>query len=705
MFRGFRLRKVVVISSLLLNPLWVIAAETDSESNSATEEKAAEEENMIVWGTRVTSNSVYMDDETIAIKQADHISDLLRAIPGVDVGGAHSLNQRITIRSMDDKDLRITIDGANQNTYMYHHLGNLQIHADILKAVDVEVGKNSVIDGGLGGAVRFETKQAKELLRGNQTFGGRLQASYNDNASNGYSFSGFGQLTDELDVLAYFNAIERDNFEVGGGKILDADGNEIAGTDGTVRGLKGDLDDALIKFGWDVNANHRFEFGYEAYNDEGNYSYRPDMGLATDIAIADSLNIPIVYPTKFTRDTITLNYDVTTENSTLKFVLFDNESTLWRDERGLIAWRPPFATINEGEAQNTGFNLIATTRLNQPRDHVLTYGVDIINYKTQYRVDGADISGEEATNRSLYIEDRIDFDNGFSLIPGLRYDSFDIQSKVVDKTFNETTAAIAAEYRVNKSLLLRASTTQLFKGPEIGETFIGAGLYDTPNPDIEAETGTNSEISVAYQGKGLGADNLRTGITFFNTEIENHIYDYASNPNGPRTWKDNIGDMTIDGFEAYLGYSINNLTALLTFSNSDSELSAFADYSSLDGSRIDRIQGDTISFNLDYDFDLTDLSLNWNFMVVDDVPAGPDLDGPTLLNNKEGFTVHNISARWLPQSVEGLALTLGVDNLFDEFYASQSSRTGVSSHPLFGQLYLLDYEPGRNIKMTISYQF
>ena len=28
--------------------------------------------------------------------QADHISDLLRDLPGVDVGGAHSLNQRIT---------------------------------------------------------------------------------------------------------------------------------------------------------------------------------------------------------------------------------------------------------------------------------------------------------------------------------------------------------------------------------------------------------------------------------------------------------------------------------------------------------------------------------------------------------------------------------------------------------------------------------
>ena len=87
----------------------------------------------------------------IAIRQADHISDLLRTVPGVDVGGSHSLNQRVTIRSLGDRNLRVSIDGANQNNYMYHHMGNLQIHADILQSVNIDVGTNSVVDGGLGG--------------------------------------------------------------------------------------------------------------------------------------------------------------------------------------------------------------------------------------------------------------------------------------------------------------------------------------------------------------------------------------------------------------------------------------------------------------------------------------------------------------------------------------------------------------------------
>jgi hemoglobin/transferrin/lactoferrin receptor protein len=67
--------------------------------------------------------------------------------------------------------------------------------------------------------------------------------------------------------------------------------------------------------------------------------------------------------------------------------------------------------------------------------------------------------------------------------------------------------------------------------------------------------------------------------------------------------------------------------------------------------------------------------------------------------------VHNLSAHWQPAAVKGLGLTLGMDNLFDEFYASQSSRTGTSIHPRFGKLYLMDYEPGRNAKLTVSYRF
>lgn len=679
-------------NTLTLALLGAMASNTAAQSSS----KVDEVETLTVWGTQVKASSLSMDAEAMEIKQPDHISDLLRIIPGVDVGGAHSLNQRITIRSMDDKDLRISIDGANQNTYMYHHMGNLQIHADILESAEIDVGNNSVINGGLGGAVRFKTKDAKHLLEDGSKFGGRIQGSYADNAGDSYALTGYGQLTDSVDVLAYFNHVNRDNYEVGGGKILNQEGNVIAGTDGTVRGLEGEVEDALIKVGWDINDDHRLKLGYESYADEGNYSYRPDMGLATSLSIAGFLNIPLTYPTEFTRDTTTLSYEGNYGDSTsVEASLYKNESSFWRDERGLVTWRPPLATINQGDADNTGFNLLANTNVNDT--HSFNYGFDYIQYETAYIVSSNKLAGEEADNTAVFVEDKISTDIGLSFIPGVRYESTDVNSTVVAKTFDDVTGSLAAEYQAGNHVLLRLSGTELFRAPELSEVFVGAGLYDEPNPDIKAETGINQQFSLAYQDDVLGADNFSLGFTLFHTDIDNHIYDYTD------AGKDNVGNMRIDGYEAYIGYDLNGLKALLTFSDAESELDAFEEYSQFDGARIDRQQGDTISLSLDYTFAALDLSIHWDTLWVDDVPAGRDLDGATLENSKDGFSVSNISAQW--EAGENFNITLGVDNIFDEFYASQSSRTGTSFHPLFGQLYLMDYEPGRNAKLTVSYRF
>lgn len=659
-----------------------------------------------VWGTRVVASSLNLDQQAIELKQADHISDLLRPIPGVDVGGAHSLNQRITIRSMDDKDLRISIDGANQNTYMYHHMGNLQIHADILKAVEIDVGTNSVVNGGLGGAVRFATKEARDLLAPGRKVGARLEATGSSNSGHNFAGAAYAQLGDAVDVLAYYNRVQRDDYEVGGGRILGADGEELANTDGEVRGLKGEIDDALLKVGFDITRNQRLSFNYESYADEGDYSYRPDMGLATDLAITESLQVPLLWPTDFTRDTITANYAAELGHTTLKAALFTNDSTLWRDESG-YADNPDFAgwaAIVEGEADNSGFNVLAETRLPGRVSNTLTYGVDIIRYQTHYRAAytesaSVDTSAEEATSSAVFVQDRIEFGR-FAVIPGLRYDEFDLESVVATKTFDEVTGSLAAEFRPVRPLVFKASATQLFQGPEPAEVFIGAGLFDEANPELEAETGRNDELSFAYGDSVLGASYFSLGATLFRTDIEGYIYQYA----GPA--KDNVGDMEVSGVEAYIGYELGGFSTLLTYSDAESELAAYPEYDNLEGARIDRQQGDTWSLSVDYEFTATDLALHWDLLHVGDVPAGPDLDGATLDNAKEGFTVHNISARWLPRgALAGLELTVGVDNVFDEFYASQSSRTGVSFHPRFGQLFLTDYEPGRNIKATVAYRF
>jgi len=701
LFKRFSQSAVAVAVSTILFSSALLANEKQSDQPNI--------ERIAVWSTKVNSSSLYLQGDNLADKQADHISDLLRTIPGVDVGGAHSLNQRITIRSMDDKDLKISIDGASQNSYMYHHMGNLQIHADILKSVDVQVGSNSIINGGLGGAVKFETKDARDLLSAEQQFGARVQVSAGDNSGTNYSVTAYGLLTNDIDFLGYYNFVDRDNYDVGGGKLKDEQGLELADTNGKVQGLEGEMADSLLKFGWNINNEQRLELSYESYQDEGKYSYRPDMGLATDLKITELLMVPLLWPTKFTRDTLTLNYQLAWgQTSTLAFVAYSNISELWRDEMAYTR-KPAVVT---GEAKNTGFNLIGTTAIEGAFDHDLTYGIDVVKYETKYQaktLSTNDDSSEHATNASLFIEDNISLGHGVSIIPGIRYDSYNIDSTIVDNTYNDTSFALAVSYHVTDNFVLKASITELFKAPEIGEVFVGAGLFDGDkvNQVMTAESGENIEYAFAYQTETSNDSTFSIGGTYFNTHIDDYIYDYAKNSNGGKRakWKDNIGDMELEGYEAYMGFNYQLLSTQITYSTVESDLNAFNEYASLENARLDRHQGNTLSANVSYELPEYNLSLHWELMKVADVKDELTLDGATKNNAKDGFTLHNIQARWQPEAVSGLTVLFGVDNLFDEYYVSQSSRTGTSWHPLFKDLYLIDYEPGRNIKMTISYSF
>ena len=132
----------LVAVSALMTGLTVAQAQDAADAESV-------QDTVVVWGTAVTSNSLYLGEGEIELKQADHLSDLLRTVPGVDIGGTHSVNSRINIRGLDDRNLNVYIDGALQTNYLYHHMGNLLINADILESADVQLGANTVTHGGI----------------------------------------------------------------------------------------------------------------------------------------------------------------------------------------------------------------------------------------------------------------------------------------------------------------------------------------------------------------------------------------------------------------------------------------------------------------------------------------------------------------------------------------------------------------------------
>ncbi len=63
--------------------LW-LAITAAMSANAVAEQKATpEQENVVIWGTKVSSSSESLTTDDLSLKQADHMSDLLRDIPGL----------------------------------------------------------------------------------------------------------------------------------------------------------------------------------------------------------------------------------------------------------------------------------------------------------------------------------------------------------------------------------------------------------------------------------------------------------------------------------------------------------------------------------------------------------------------------------------------------------------------------------------------
>ena len=84
-----------------------VFAETDNKIEDAETIK-------VVASVKSTPKETSVYANKIAARQPELIKDILRDIPGVDVGGTNGFNQQIYMRGVSDKGINVTIDGARQ---------------------------------------------------------------------------------------------------------------------------------------------------------------------------------------------------------------------------------------------------------------------------------------------------------------------------------------------------------------------------------------------------------------------------------------------------------------------------------------------------------------------------------------------------------------------------------------------------------------
>ena len=632
----------------------------------------------------VQADSVYIDDYTPAA-QASHLNDFLDVVPGVTVGGTSSINQRIRVRGLDDTNLKVTIDGARQEGALFYHMGDVTIDPDLLKAAKVSVGNNSVTLGNdaLGGAVAFETVDAADLLKPGQKIGAKLHAGYASNNDELLtSATVYAAPTDNIDLLAYYGKRDANSGEDGEGRELfeDSEGENI-----------------LLKAGAYIADDHRVGASFSRTDKEGIFPFRPDFPSLTDDPI----------PQKVNRDTYTLDYNFNPSSSLVDVDvdIYKTETEISRDNKPKISpgydWNAKVKTTG-AKVENTSIVDTTTGR------HKLIAGAEHYKKESDMSRDNQSQGSDSAKNTSVYLEDQWQMGK-FSLTPGVRYDRYESPEYVAGgKTYDNVVGALAASYEIAPSTQVFASYTQLFNGPDLGQATFnsnGDGIY--VNNDLKPEEGYNSEVGVATTLRGLtiADDALQLSAKYFKSNIEN-FQQFMRTGNRPgREGLDcktgaiggdcqgiynSAEDYEIKGVELAADYSTRNFGMGLSYSRARSEGSETGNsIPSVSGGSAD--SGDRYMVNLNYEPSDV-VGLGWRSTYVASIT---DNNGDT----KPNYDVHDVYMNYSPRQLEGVKATVGVYNLFDETYASHSSRYNAIKDES------TDFDMGRNIKASLTYQF
>tara|TARA_R110000744_G_scaffold219902_3_gene338665 strand:+ start:22186 stop:23988 length:1803 start_codon:yes stop_codon:yes gene_type:complete len=542
--------------------------------------------------------------EDIEQYQASDLADIFRYSPSVSVGGSVGVAQKIYIRGLEDAFLNVTVDGAQQTSTLFHHIGRVTIDPDLLQQIDVQAGAGEATSGpgAIGGSIRFKTKDAQDLLKSDEQFGGRVKANYFSNDGTRYSASLYGKLSDSWGVLGYYSTIDRDNME-------DGNGNKIVGT-------AADQDMAFLKISGDISDNQFLSLSVEQRDEEGEFSARPNWAVLEGAAL---------YPSEAERDTYVANYRFA--HSALVHV----EATAYQTDSSFRGGRFDWLA----EIDSYGFDLRNTSETGL---HKFVYGIDYRNDEvTSGPAQGSTENAEEGSVLGIYAQGYSDLTPELLLSYGVRYDDYEFQQNILlDEYYGEQVTDVAASlddseisvnvglaYELTQSWTLGLGYAQAARGKQIGDGFtIDGYLYDGSDipvvaSDLVPETVENIEASIEYN-----ASNLNAKLSVYRSSLDNVIFEgYEGN-----AVFNNIGALDTNGVEFDVAYRWNGVDLFLGFANTDTELKPRDDlydvsYSSIDINGYEFVglgnsRGNTWVAGADYDIN-TDASVGFSITKVD----------------------------------------------------------------------------------------
>jgi len=660
------------------------------EAPVETDDGRADEQIVVVGAL----TDVEIDREQIEFRQANDLADLLRQVPSVSVGGSVGIAQKIYVRGLEDNMLNVTVDGAPQRGTLFHHIGRVSIEPELLATVDVKAGAGETTSGfgAIGGAIRFRTRDADDLLKPGQSVGAIAKAGWFSNDGYKLSATVFGRLTDNLGLIASYAHVDRENMKDGGGDTL-------YGTAATQKL-------GFVKLGGSLGGGHRFSASYEQRNERAAVGQRPNW----PVLAGDPL-----FPAKAKRQTAILNYGLEAGQG------IDLEATGYWTRSRFVQDRSDRWGLYAATIQSYGFDARGRFRRGQ---HDLVIGAEYRDDRVESRyLEAQSVWGpwawdpaigrflETGTVFGLYAQDHWRIADPLTLSVGARYDAYDLtQVTYANGTDSDGISFNAGlRYELTSGLTLHASFAEAFRGKEIGDAFT---LEKRPGrislaPGLRPERVDNYEVGAAFD-----RDGFRASAVYYNMVIDDVILDQIGNGPAPQApnYYENIGRFKANGVELRAGYSSGPFSIDAYFNHYRSRINGdpVEGYEHIGlGTSVGDNWNVTLGYRPSERFgfeasvthynDLNDIEVLRRNVEIGWIPT-------TQLVDKPGYTVVDLFGRWQPLGSDRLTLLAGIYNVFDTRYRSHSSVADYSGIPDYEGVVGVR-EPGRDIRLTASIRF
>ncbi len=656
-----------------------------------------------------------VDRDALETLAPSTISDALRDVPGLDFsGGPRRTGELPSIRGLSGQNVLILLDGARQS-FTSAHDGRFFVDPDLIGTAEVVRGPASALygSGAVGGVLAFESVDAADLLRDGETWGARARVGLQSaNEETHASITAFTQ-QGNFDGVASFGIRQSGDIELASGADLPSDD---------------DIQTALLKGTYALTDALTVEGSWQRFT---NSAIEPNNGQGT-AGTGDGIldrNVDKDITTDTFRAGLTFN---PVDNDWLDVALTAYQTSSDVDEFDATV---PRTTVRDIET--TGFSARNASRFTLgSTETTLTIGGDWYRDEQTGTDDqvadgtrGGVPNGEsEFMGVFAQLESVIQTPAGqFVVIPGIRYDEFESSSEIApgqENSDNAVSPRIAASFAPEGANWLRlfGSYSEGFRAPSINELYLDGVHFSIPhpvlfnpamgsfvfapnnfiaNPDLVPEETETVEfgLGVDFKQVFVSSDRLQGKVSYFETDADNLInLSVSVVPDAtcfiPPTFQPctfgtsesaNVDRSELEGWEGELHYDSDRFFARASFSSIDG-------INLTDGSDLGSLTPDRTAINLGLKLP------EWNSLIGARVQHASDFEqriadgsgGFTLQDERDSYVSLDLYATWRPESVNGLRLDLGVDNVFDETY--ERTFAGV-------------VEPGTNFKVAASWQF